>query len=527
MRSKLVVALGVAALLALPALATAQDTWEVLPDVPFTYGVSAGGGLATDGTYVYAADFSGDNGGGNQDYIDLNQDLVDDANEGFDVLGIPNGSVRIARYDPAANTWAAMPAINAAGIGGDSMSMENVNNPMFVVDGKLYYVQFRKGPQRRALYEYDLAQGLAGTWSTVYDVEYYLGTPPIGNPPACNAGVAGGYQVGADIAILYCSPYGGGDYNIGRTDDVFSGTPVVTALTPQWGGGGGQFPRNSGWAYDEINDRLFYVSGDELSQYDHNDTDYAGTLLTDTPDGANDLCLHTKPIPSLYTAFGWSTVGGKGTAEWGTSLTIVNDPSGVSGAGGDTGDNVLYIVRGETTVDGWPFNEGRGLITNGDFGRYYVSGGTSEDLTDAPFNVGKGSSSVYLNGAVYVTQGDTLTLPDNAGNDWPFKDEAIRYPGSGFARYIVKLTEVKGDVDGNGVVNGLDLTAVITAWDTVPGDVLWNEDADLDDNNVVNGLDLTEVISNWTIAAAPEAAASDANAKPGRGTGNVKAKKKK
>ena len=90
-----------------------------------------------------------------------------------------------------------------------------------------------------------------------------------------------------------------------------------------------------------------------------------------------------------------------------------------------------------------------------------------------------------------------------------------------------------GDVDGNGVVDGLDLTAVLTAWETVPGDPLWNEAADLDDNDVVNGLDLTEVISNWTIAsaAAPEAAASASDAKPGRGnagraTGNVKAKKK-
>jgi len=63
-----------------------------------------------------------------------------------------------------------------------------------------------------------------------------------------------------------------------------------------------------------------------------------------------------------------------------------------------------------------------------------------------------------------------------------------------------------GDVDGNGVVDGLDLTAVITAWETTPGDPLWNPDADLDGNNVIDGLDLTEVISNWTTAggAVPE-----------------------
>jgi hypothetical protein len=84
------------------------------------------------------------------------------------------------------------------------------------------------------------------------------------------------------------------------------------------------------------------------------------------------------------------------------------------------------------------------------------------------------------------------------------------------------VTAVPGDVDGNGVVNGLDLTAVLTAWDTIPGDALWNVDADLDGNNVINGLDLTEVISNWTVASAAgasEAVTSDATTK--RGPGNV------
>jgi len=76
-------------------------------------------------------------------------------------------------------------------------------------------------------------------------------------------------------------------------------------------------------------------------------------------------------------------------------------------------------------------------------------------------------------------------------------------------------------------VDGLDLTAVLTAWETEPGDPLWNEAADLDDNNVVNGLDLTEVISNWTVtsAAAPEGSASETDAKPGRAKGNGGKKK--
>ncbi len=83
-----------------------------------------------------------------------------------------------------------------------------------------------------------------------------------------------------------------------------------------------------------------------------------------------------------------------------------------------------------------------------------------------------------------------------------------------------------GDVDCNGVVDGLDLTAVLTAWETEPGDLLWNENADLDDNDIVDGLDLTEVISNWTVAssaAASSAAPEESEAaKPGKRLGNVR-----
>ncbi len=62
--------------------------------------------------------------------------------------------------------------------------------------------------------------------------------------------------------------------------------------------------------------------------------------------------------------------------------------------------------------------------------------------------------------------------------------------------------ERHGDVDGNGVVDGLDLTGVLTAWATSPGDPMWDPEADLDSSGVVDGLDLAEVISNWSLEAA-------------------------
>ncbi|HBE30306.1 MAG TPA: hypothetical protein DD990_02890, partial [Cyanobacteria bacterium UBA11368] len=133
-----------------------QNTWQQLADVPFVYGVSAGGGLATDGTYIYAADFSGD---ADDDFIDLDADLVDDPEERLDALGIGNASVRFARYNPVTNTWESLPMLNAIAPSGDAFSSGNLTNPLFVAGNKLYYYQFRSGPNIRALYSYDLSSG--------------------------------------------------------------------------------------------------------------------------------------------------------------------------------------------------------------------------------------------------------------------------------------------------------------------------------------------------------------------------------
>jgi hypothetical protein len=111
---------------------------------------------------------------------------------------------------------------------------------------------------------------------------------------------------------------------------------------------------------------------------------------------------------------------------------------------------------------------------------------------------------------VVIDINDPLVYVDEGAFD-PTRVSRMRFWGTDWAgggddfvdfkNFVINLPGGPGDVDGNGVVDGLDLTAVLTAWETIPGDLLWNENADLDDNNVVNGLDLTEVISNWTVSS--------------------------
>ncbi|MCA2657680.1 MAG: carboxypeptidase regulatory-like domain-containing protein, partial [Microcystis sp. M049S2] len=386
--------------------------WEQLAAVPFDYGVSSGGGLATDGTYIYAADFSGD---GNDDYIDLNRNLSDESGESLENLGIANGSVRFARYNPATDTWEDLPILNGEGVSGDAFSAGNLVNPLFVAGNKLYYYQFRSGLQIAALYSYDLSTGTSGTWTQEWEKTSTSEDSPLIN---VNAGVLG-LDVNEEPVILHHT--GGGDYNFARTDNV-SGGGTHTQLTPNWSFAGEHFPRNGDWEYNTTNDRLYHLSGDQLVMWTHDDFAYpGGSFLTSTPNGESPLASQSTLIYSLKNDLGW-TNSGTGTSLWGNSVTAVN------------GD--LYLLRGETSTDGWPFNEGRGLINNRNFAKVGANGWL-ETLPDVPFNIGKGSGTVYLNGYLYVTQGDTLTVADDYGNVGPLNNEGIRSPGLGFARFAI------------------------------------------------------------------------------------------
>ena len=154
-------------------------------------------------------------------------------------------------------------------------------------------------------------------------------------------------------------------------------------------------------------------------------------------------------------------------------------------------------------------------------------------------NIGTNAAPAFNDPGVFLKVGGTpialLSRSRVDVVDWNNDGLADIVAGSsdGCVYFIEQTLTLPGDVDGNGAVDGLDLTAVLTAWETEPGDPLWNPDADLDGNNVVDGLDLTEVISYWTAAAtagpavtsaaseSPLAEASGPRTGSGPGTGNV------
>ena len=196
----------------------------------------------------------------------------------------------------------------------------------------------------------------------------------------------------------------------------------------------------------------------------------------------------------------------------------------------DTGDNFWYydhFLESGWRAYQWDQN-GQASAQGHDFG-VALTINTWQHVTYT-FDTINQTVSVDVDGTSY-TSPNPMTDPAIDGIDmrvastWDFGYGAVlvdnlriseRDPGGG-----------PGDVDGNGIVDGLDLTAVIAAFGTVEGDPLWNPAADLDGNGVIDGLDLTEVIANWTTAAA--AAASEAGSAealtsdttPKRGRGNV------
>jgi hypothetical protein len=418
-----------------PALA--QDTWESLPDVPFARGVSAGGGLTTDGTYIYAADLSGD---GDDDYIDLNDDGSYTTGESLQELGIPNGSVRFARYNPAAGTWDLLPALHPAGIGGDAFSAGDLSGGLFFAGGSLFYYQFRAGPNQCALYRYVLAEGSSGTWSEVWDIS---------EDQALISASAGLVGVDTPTGPVIIHHRGGGDYSFVRSTGLTNGPATHTVLTPSWPFSGAHFPRCGAWAYDPTQGRLYHMSGNQLIRWDPSPVYSPAGFLDAVPNGTDPLAVSATAIASLSSTLGWNpggTEANPGASLWGNAIVVVNDPSGsTSGPGGlDTGANVLYLVRGETSVDGWPFNEGRGVVTNGHFARYFPSSGQSQNLPSAPFCVGKGSAACYLDGSIYLLQGETRNSPDLPGNVGPLNQDGIRQPGKGFARFSLRSSSVSG-----------------------------------------------------------------------------------
>lgn len=62
---------------------------------------------------------------------------------------------------------------------------------------------------------------------------------------------------------------------------------------------------------------------------------------------------------------------------------------------------------------------------------------------------------------------------------------------------LYRYTPIPGDINGDGIVNIMDLATVARAYGTKPGDPKWNELVDVNNDNIINILDLIPVARNY------------------------------
>jgi parallel beta-helix repeat protein len=229
------------------------------------------------------------------------------------------------------------------------------------------------------------------------------------------------------------------------------------------------------------------ASGGGISCWSSNPTISNCTISANSAaEGGGIYCYDSSPTTANCILWGNTAPTGHEIALNSTTdpSTLIVRFSDVQGGAGEA-----YVDPGCTLdLDGTNIDDDP-LFVSGPLGDYYLSQIVAGQGADSPC-VDTGSDTAANLGF------DTFTTRTDEEPDAGTVDMGYHSPSP----------SIPGDVDGNGIVDGLDLTAVMTAWQTTSGDPLWDPAADLDGNGLIDGLDLTAVISNWTTtaAAAPE-----------------------
>jgi hypothetical protein len=137
-----------------------------------------------------------------------------------------------------------------------------------------------------------------------------------------------------------------------------------------------------------------------------------------------------------------------------------------------------------------------GLKRTDETGNYYfpilktiTMGPTDRDYTDE-FDWYEASSITVGNWTISLF----VSPVASGGNDVEDTNPANNYA---YSPYIVKTRSWPVDVTGDGVVNVLDQSVILGAFDSRPGDQRWNPLADVNGDGVVDQKDLNLVALNW------------------------------
>ena len=124
------------------------------------------------------------------------------------------------------------------------------------------------------------------------------------------------------------------------------------------------------------------------------------------------------------------------------------------------------------------------------------------DLVPAPASAGDNPTFRSYESEVLnrYTQGKKITNRIDGNKGWGMlQDGSFRYPFIDMTAClsVVPPLELVGDFDDSGEVDGDDLLQILANWDSTPNDSFWRPELDLNGDGVINGGDLSILLDAW------------------------------
>ncbi|HEY1599865.1 MAG TPA: dockerin type I domain-containing protein [Pirellulales bacterium] len=233
---------------------------------------------------------------------------------------------------------------------------------------------------------------------------------------------------------------------------------------------------------------------------------------------ANPPDLPSVNISSSAATVGWQvTMIGAGRdrsnsqlAYWDSSWEPSSTPSTYAG---EIWAATSEIRWGTNIISSAGFLEGVNANSEKSFATTFAQNGTAFEAQGAPGDSGGAVFHQEASG-VWDLAGVMFSISTATGQPWGtsvFGNVTYSADLSAYRNEIYQLIGIPGDVNHDGIVNGLDLSIVASNWLKMGSDSV-GLPGDANHDGVVNGLDLSLIASNWDTSLSSGLSGSNVNA---------------
>ena len=227
----------------------------------------------------------------------------------------------------------------------------------------------------------------------------------------------------------------------------------------------------------------------EQCVFTENGADYGGAVYVRLGEPVLLDCVFTDNTATVHG----------GGLQFNNSLASAIDCTFLNNASGELG-GAIHAFGGSPTISGSVFTDNLSGTSGGaiSWGAY---GGTIliENCTAVDNSCFKGiGGGLYSNPAPDADSADTVTVAGSSlCNNAPDQIAGATYIDGGGNQ----LCGCIGDISFDGIVDGQDITIMLSTWGVCDSDDPLDCLADFDGNGIVNGADLTTILSNWGVCS--------------------------